>query len=100
MDISQRVLSDLIIYLKYSKYLPDKQRRETWEELVDRNKAMHIKKFPQLKEEIEWAYGFVYDKKVLPSMRSMQFAGKPIEVNPARLYNCAFMNIDDVRGVF
>ena len=49
-----------------------------------------------MKEEIDEAYKFVYEKKVLPSMRSMQFGGKPIEVAPNRIYNCAFMPIDHV----
>lgn len=80
--------------MKYAKYLPTKQRRETWKELVDRNKNMHIEKYPALKEEIEEAFKFVYDKKVLPSMRSLQFAGKPIELNNTRLYNCCFLPMD------
>jgi ribonucleoside-diphosphate reductase alpha chain len=63
-----------------------------------RNKEMHQKKYPQLAEEIEAAYKYVYDKRILPSMRSMQFAGRPIEVNPARIYNCAFLPIDDWRA--
>ena len=80
--------------MKYAKYLPKKQRRETWKELVDRNKKMHLEKFPNLKDEIESAYEFVYDKKVLPSMRSLQFAGKPITINNSRLYNCCFLPIN------
>jgi ribonucleoside-diphosphate reductase alpha chain len=80
--------------MKYAKYLPKKQRRETWKELVDRNKKMHLEKFPNLTDEIESAYKFVYDKKILPSMRSLQFAGKPIQINNARLYNCCFLPID------
>ena len=75
---STQILSDITHFMKYAKYLPDKYRRETFEETVDRNKEMHIRRFPDLREEIEKAYRFVYDKKVLPSMRSMQFAGKPI----------------------
>ena len=51
-----------------------------------------------MKDEIEAAYKFVYDRKVLPSMRSMQFGGKPIEVAPNRIYNCAYMPIDDLRS--
>jgi ribonucleoside-diphosphate reductase alpha chain len=39
-------------------------------------------------------YKLVYDKKVLPSMRSMQFGGKPIEISPNRIYNCAYLPID------
>jgi hypothetical protein len=51
MDISQSILSDITVYMKYAKFNPEVQRRETWKELVDRNKAMHLKKFPQLQEE-------------------------------------------------
>ena len=98
MDISQSILSDITVYMKYAKFNPEVQRRETWAELVDRNKAMHLKKFPQLQQEIEEAYKFVYDKKALPSMRSMQFAGKPIEISPNRIYNCAYLPIDDWRA--
>ena len=98
MDISQSILSDITVYMKYAKYTPELERRELWNELVDRNKNMHLKKFPQLSEEIESAYEFVYDKKALPSMRSMQFAGKPIEISPNRVYNCAYLPIDDWRA--
>jgi len=84
--------------MKYAKYTPELERRELWSELVDRNKKMHLKKFPQLQEEIESAYKFVYEKKALPSMRSMQFAGKPIEISPNRVYNCAYLPIDDWRA--
>jgi ribonucleoside-diphosphate reductase alpha chain len=59
---------------------------------------MHLKKFPHLAKEIEAAYQYVYDKKVLPSMRSMQFAGKPIEINNARIFNCSYLPIDDYRA--
>ena len=59
---------------------------------------MHVRKFPHLKDEIDAAYQFVYDRKALPSMRSMQFGGKPIEVAPNRVFNCAYMPIDDPRA--
>lgn len=98
MELSQRILSDITVFMKYAKYIPEKQRRETWNELVDRNKEMHLKKFPELSGEIENAYKLVYDKKILPSMRSMQFAGKPIELNPTRIYNCAYLPVDDWRA--
>jgi ribonucleoside-diphosphate reductase alpha chain len=97
MDISNKILSEITVYMKYAKYRPELQRRETWEELVTRNMEMHIKKYPQLEQEIKDNYKFVYDKKCLPSMRSMQFAGKPIEMSPNRIYNCAFAPIDDWR---
>jgi ribonucleoside-triphosphate reductase (thioredoxin) len=94
MLLESQILSEVTTFLKYAKFLPEKQRRETWEELVDRNKNMHIERYPHLTDEIEAAYQFVYDKKVLPSMRSLQFAGKPIDLNNARLYNCCFLPMD------
>jgi ribonucleoside-triphosphate reductase len=95
--VARDILSDITVHMKYARYMPEKERRETWAEIVDRNKAMHIKSYPDLRGEIESAYKMVYDKKVLPSMRSMQFGGKPIEVAPNRIYNCAFAPIDDHR---
>ena len=98
LTTESQILSEITTHLKYAKYVPDKNRRETWDELVTRNKEMHLKKFPLLAEEIEAAYKYVYDKKVLPSMRSMQFAGKPIEINNARIFNCSYLPIDDYRA--
>lgn len=98
MELASEILSDIAVHMKYARYLPELYRRESYEEIVTRNKGMHIKKFPDLAEEIEQAYQFVYDKKVLPSMRSMQFGGKPIEVAPNRIFNCAYMPIDDIRA--
>jgi ribonucleoside-diphosphate reductase alpha chain len=95
MDLEKKILSDITVHMKYARYLEDKDRRENWEELVNRNMAMHMKKFPDLKREIINAYQFVHDKKVLPSMRSMQFGGKPIEVSPNRIFNCAFCPVDN-----
>lgn len=97
MQLDKKILSDITVHMKYAKFLPEKQRRETWEELVDRNMQMHIRKFPQLKEEIESVYTeFVIPKKVLPSMRSLQFGGKAIEVNNARLFNCSYLPVDSI----
>lgn len=88
------ILSDITVHMKYAKYNPELNRRETWKELVDRNIAMHKKKYPNLIDQIDEAYKYVYDKKILPSMRSLQFAGKPIEISPNRLYNCSYLPAD------
>jgi len=98
MELSNKILSDITVYMKYARYQSNRNRRETWKELVTRNKEMHIKKYPNLVAEIETAYKFVYNKKILPSMRSLQFGGKPIEISPNRIYNCAYLPIDDWRA--
>jgi len=92
MDKSQAILSEITVFNKYAKYVPELQRRETFEEIVDRNMAMHIRKYPIMNEEIKDAYKFVYNKQVLPSMRSLQFGGVPIELSNNRIFNCAFSN--------
>jgi ribonucleoside-diphosphate reductase alpha chain len=96
MELSNKILSDITVHMKYAKFLPEENRRETWEELVTRNKEMHQKKYPNIKDDIEEVYKMVYDKKILPSMRSLQFGGKPIEISPNRVYNCAYLPIDHV----
>ena len=90
------ILSDITVHMKYAKFIPELNRRETWEELVTRNKEMHQKKYPELTDDIENVYKLVYAKKVLPSMRSLQFSGKPIELSPNRLYNCSYLPIDSL----
>lgn len=98
-DQSIQVLSDITVFTKYAKFLPAQNRRETWEEIVDRNMAMHKQKYPQLAAEIDIVYEkYVKTKKILPSMRSLQFAGKPIELSPNRVFNCAYLPADDWRA--
>lgn len=92
--LEAKILSDVTVFMKYAKFDKNKKRRETWKEIVDRNKNMHVERFPQLKKEIDAAYKFIYSKKILPSMRSLQFAGKPAIINNTRMYNCSFLPID------
>lgn len=98
MQINQRILSDLIIYMKYARYVPELQRRELWSEICERYASMLIERYPMLEEEIAENMKFVVNKKVLPSMRAMQFAGPAIEKNNSRIYNCAYLPVDDIRA--
>lgn len=102
MDISRKILSDIVHYMKYAKYDQVKNRREFYNETVDRVEMMHLKKFKnnkQIVHEIQEVFkNFIQTKKVLPSMRSMQFAGKPMEVNPVRGFNCSYLPVDDYRA--
>ena len=97
MRNDQKILSDITVHMKYSKYLDSENRRENWDEICERNMQMHLKRFPEQIPAIKQIYeDFVKTKKILPSMRSMQFAGKPVEISPNRVYNCAYMPIDDI----
>lgn len=98
MELNQHILSDLIIYMKYARYLPNLKRRETWEEICQRYENMMIEKYPSLTQEIQHWMQYVYNKKVLPSMRAMQFAGTAIARNNSRIYNCAYLPVDDIHA--
>lgn len=98
-DIGTKIASDFVVQNKYAKFLEKKKRRETWEELCYRNQAMHLAKYPHLYQEILDVFQkFVIPKKVLPSMRSLQFGGRAIEVSPNRIYNCAYLPMDHYKA--
>lgn len=88
----------MAVHMKYSRFLPDLGRREVWDELVTRTVDMHKKKFKGVlgEEFIDGVFRSVREKKILPSMRSLQFAGLPIERNPTRIYNCAYLPVEHV----
>ncbi len=85
-------LQDFIFQSKYARWMEDKKRRETWSEATERVRDMHLAKFDHIdeehKEKIRWAFSLVKDKRVLPSMRGMQFGGKAVNAHNARGYNC------------
>jgi len=98
MDLGLEALSNLTIFSKYAKFKPEFKRREPWDEIVDRYQEMMIKKYPSLKDAIIKSAELIRSKKVLPSMRALQFAGVAAEVNNARIYNCCFLPMDDYRS--
>jgi len=97
MSSINSAISTYIHTTKYARFLPEQGRRETFDETVDRVKQMHLDRYPVVSSHIERAFNFVHHKMVLPSMRSMQFAGQPILHHNARMYNCCFTHIDRPR---
>jgi ribonucleoside-diphosphate reductase alpha chain len=98
MDLGLEALSNITVFSKYAKYVPEKGRRETWDEIVDRYEAMMLKKYPFLADGIKSTIPMIREKKILPSMRALQFAGPAAEVNNARIYNCCFLPIDSIHS--
>jgi len=96
MDLGLDALSKITVFSKYAKYISKIKRRETWDEIVDRYQGMMIKKYPKLELAIVESAKFIREKKVLPSMRALQFAGPAMEVNNARGYNCAYLPVDSL----
>jgi ribonucleoside-diphosphate reductase alpha chain len=97
--MSKEFLSQLTHFRTYAKYLPEEQRREGIAETITRNMSMHVKKFPQLEEEIVLAYDSVFKKLCVPSMRSFQFAGEAIEKRNNRMFNCSAIAITSFRDI-
>ena len=97
-NIGLDILSDIVTFNKYAKYKPLFNRRETYAEIVDRYVGMMKDKYPHLSKDIQESSAYLYEKKVLPSMRAMQFAGDAILKNEARIYNCCYLPIDDYRA--
>ena len=97
--MDKKALSDITVFNKYAKFLPRKSRRENYLEISHRNRDMNIRKYPQIANAILDAYAkFVDKKRVLPSMRSMQFGGRPIELAENRIFNCAYFPIEHTRA--
>ena len=88
---------------KYARYNQSLNRRETWDECINRVAKMHVDQFKRsLPQEdvdsIKWAFQQVKDKHIVPSMRSMQFGGKAVLAHNARIYNCAVRHVDSIRS--
>ena len=101
MNKSTEFLSELIRYMKYSRYLPELKRRETWAETILRNKQMHLNKYadkmtPDLRAKIDRAYELAMDKRILPSGRSLQFGGDSTLIKENRIYNCAAIGLETI----
>jgi ribonucleoside-diphosphate reductase alpha chain len=91
---------DYTFVSKYARWIPEKKRRETWNEAVDRVKQMMLEQYadkPEVLPEIEWAYEQMRKKRVLGSQRALQFGGDPIFKHNARMYNCIVSYCDRVR---
>ena len=53
MDLGLEALSKITVFSKYAKFIPELNRRETWDEIISRYEAMMIKKYPYLEESIK-----------------------------------------------
>lgn len=97
-NLDKEALSDITVFNKYAKFIKEAGRRENYSEIVTRNMNMHIEKYPHMETEIKEVYkNFVQTKKVLPSMRSLQFGGRPILMAENRIFNCAYAPAESVR---
>ena len=89
---------------RYSRWLEDKNRRETWVETVDRYidfmKDHLVKNYNYNKDDIKFAQvrEAILNHKVMPSMRAMMTAGPALERDNIAAYNCSFIAVDSLRS--
>jgi len=85
---------------RYSRWLPEKERRETWDETVARYfdfftehlKELHNYKLTKaLRQELEEA---VLSLRVMPSMRCLMTAGEALKRENIAGYNCSYIAVD------
>jgi len=96
-----RQLRDYVFTSKYSRYLPDKRRRETFEEAAERVVDMHRRFFAvrglEIEDLLEVCEQGMKNRLVLGSQRALQFGGQPILDKHARIYNCTTAYCDRPR---
>ena len=91
---------------RYARWNEENQRRETWEETVDRYFnffVTHIQKLEpdtahvtiKVRDELEQA---VLNLDVMPSMRALMSAGKALEQDNVAGFNCSYVAVDNVRA--
>lgn len=100
--MSLKSLMNYTFVSKYARWIPEKKRRETWQEAVDRVKQMMVEVYApngdeEIKHIIEEAYEGMKKKRILGSQRALQFGGPPVIKHNARIYNCIASYVDRIR---
>jgi len=83
---------------KYARFIEGENRRETWDESVDRFVKFFSEKFPVAKTKLEEAGKDIKALNVVPSMRAIMTAGPALERDNIAGYNCSYLAIDDPKA--
>lgn len=87
-----------IFISRYSKWIEQKKRRETWPETVQRLVNYYQKRTDLDNETAIELYTAIHNLEVMPSMRSLMVAGPAMDKNDVCSYNCAYLPIDNIRS--
>ena len=79
---------------RYARYLPEEQRRETWEETVNRYLDFWVSKEKLSKKEAKDLFGPIHGLDVMPSMRALMTAGEALDRDNVAGFNCSYLPID------
>ena len=89
--------SKYIFKSRYARYLEDENRRERWDETVDRYITFFKERNP--KADIPWddLRNAIYNFEVMPSMRALMTAGPALARDNVAGYNCSYVAVDNQR---
>ena len=83
---------------RYARWLPEENRRETWEETVQRYVDFWLGREQITKAEGKKIYDAIYNLEVMPSMRCMMTAGEALDKDNVAGFNCSYLHIDSPRS--
>ena len=95
---------DFIHLSRYSRWLPEENRRETWEETVSRyfdffedhlSTKHDYKVSTKQRKELEEA---VLNLEIMPSMRALMTAGEALKRDNVAGYNCSYVAVNRLRA--
>ena len=89
-------LQEYIHKSRYARWRDKDQRRENWDETVQRYVDYFSNKFPHYPSQE--VYNAILNLKAMPSMRALMTAGPALERDPMAGFNCSFIAVDDVRA--
>ena len=79
---------------RYARYLPEEQRRESWEETVNRYLGFWVEQDKLTTKEAEDIFMQISKMEVMPSMRALMTAGEALDRDNVAGFNCAYLPID------
>ena len=79
---------------RYARYLPEEQRRESWEETVNRYLDFWVTQEKLTSKEAKDLYKQIHSLEVMPSMRALMTAGEALSRDNVAGFNCSYLPID------
>jgi len=87
---------------RYARWIDSENRRESWEETVDRfMENVVYPKMPETEEAVDINIALkksILNLEIMPSMRAMMTAGKALERDNTCAYNCSYLPVDDMKS--
>jgi len=90
---------EFIFKSRYARWVPEFERRENWEESIDRYLSFFMERYPEVVEPIyQELFVAIEQMEVVPSMRAIMTAGPALERDEIASYNCSYLPVDSLRS--